>query len=84
MNVECRQLQVRTVLPEELERRVRTAVNKHEMFRGRANNFDFTLRDHVLTLRGKVPSFYLKQMLQTVVKKIDGVQAVNNRVEVIS
>lgn len=84
MNVECRQLQARVVPPEELERRVRTTINQHEMFRGRAKNFDFAVRDHVLTLRGKVPSFYLKQMLQTVVKSIEGVQAVNNNVEVVS
>jgi osmotically-inducible protein OsmY len=36
----------------------------------------------VLTLRGRVPSFYLKQSLQTVVSKIDGVRQIVNLVDV--
>jgi osmotically-inducible protein OsmY len=36
----------------------------------------------VLTLRGRVNSFYLKQMAQTVVAKIDGVDECVNRIEV--
>lgn len=83
MNVECHQFQQGVLSPEEIERRVRIAVNEHEMFRGRGHSFDFVIRDHVLTLKGKVPSFYLKQMLQTVVKNIEGVQAVHNDVEVL-
>jgi len=37
----------------------------------------------VLTLRGRVPSYYLKQIAQTLVLKIDGVDEVNNRLEVV-
>lgn len=36
----------------------------------------------VLTLRGRVSSFYLKQMAQTVVAKLDGVDECVNRIEV--
>jgi hypothetical protein len=36
----------------------------------------------VLTLRGKVPTFYLKQTLQALVEKVDGVTQVQNLVDV--
>ena len=38
----------------------------------------------VLTLRGRVPSFYLKQIAQTLILNLNGVGAVNNRLEVCS
>jgi hypothetical protein len=44
--------------------------------------FEFT--DGVLTLRGQVPTFYLKQMLQTFLRGLGGVQQINNQVDVIS
>jgi osmotically-inducible protein OsmY len=36
----------------------------------------------VLSLRGRVSSFYLKQVAQTVVRELDGVDEINNRLEV--
>jgi BON domain-containing protein len=36
----------------------------------------------VITLRGRVPTFYLKQTVQAIVEKIDGVEQVVNLVEV--
>lgn len=36
----------------------------------------------VLILRGRVPSFYLSQIAQTLVRKVDGVELVVNRLEV--
>jgi len=36
----------------------------------------------VLTLRGNVPSFYMKQMAQTLVRGVSEVQHIDNRVEV--
>lgn len=36
----------------------------------------------VLTLRGRVSSFYLKQMAQTVVARLEGVEECVNRLEV--
>lgn len=38
--------------------------------------------DGVLTLRGRVPSFYLKQTAQTLAAKVDGVRQVVNLVDV--
>lgn len=39
-------------------------------------------REGVLTLRGRVSSFYLKQLAQTLVAKVPGVEMVVNNVEV--
>ena len=36
----------------------------------------------VLALRGCVSSFYLKQVAQTLIRRLDGVGEVNNRLEV--
>ncbi len=36
----------------------------------------------VLLLRGRVPTYYLKQVAQTVVMRVDGVEQVDNRIEV--
>ena len=38
----------------------------------------------VLTLRGRVSSFYLKQVAQTAIRDLDGVGEVNNRLEVVA
>ncbi len=36
----------------------------------------------VLILRGQVPTFYLKQVAQTLVRRLEGVGEINNRLEV--
>jgi hypothetical protein len=38
----------------------------------------------VLTLRGQVPSYFLKQIAQTVVGGMDDIGEVNNQVEVVA
>ena len=40
--------------------------------------------DGVLTLHGNVPSFYLKQVLQSILKDVPGVERIDNRVDVVS
>jgi len=35
-------------------------------------------------LRGRVPSFYLKQILQTWLRRLDGVEQIDNQVDVVS
>jgi BON domain len=47
---------------------------------------DVSLRsaDGVLIIRGRVPSFYLKQVLQTLLRGIDGVDQIDNQVDVVS
>ncbi len=38
----------------------------------------------VVTLRGRVPTFYLKQTVQAIVEKIEGVEQVVNLVDVVN
>jgi len=41
-------------------------------------------QDGILTLRGSVPSFYLKQLLQSALLKVPGVLRINNQVDVVA
>lgn len=36
----------------------------------------------VLTLKGRVSTYYMKQLAQTVVRELDGVRSIHNRVQV--
>lgn len=45
-------------------------------------NVTYSVNDGVLTLRGEVQTFYLKQVLQSLVTDIDGVTTIDNRVDV--
>ena len=40
--------------------------------------------DGILTLRGSAPSFYLKQVLQSILRDVPGVRRIDNRVDVVS
>ncbi|MEX2308555.1 MAG: BON domain-containing protein [Pirellulales bacterium] len=66
------------------EQRVHELLSQHPHFRGRACNFKYEYREDLLIVRGCVPSFYLKQILQTVLKDVDGVTHIDNQVDVIS
>lgn len=48
------------------------------------NQVTFSYSQGVLTLEGRLPSFYLKQVLQTLLRDLDGVKRINNRVDVVS
>ncbi len=41
------------------------------------------VQEGVLTLRGRVPSYYLKQMAQYMVDSLPGVQKIDNHLEVV-
>ncbi len=51
-------------------------------FRGRSRVIRIDEHDGTLVLQGRLPSFYLKQLLQTALSGIDGVKRIDNRVEV--
>ena len=38
--------------------------------------------DGVISIRGRLPSFFLKQMAQTLVSRLSGVRRVNNQIKV--
>ncbi len=46
-------------------------------------NVTCACRDGVLTLRGCLPTYYLKQVAQAVVARVDGVRQVVNEIEVV-
>jgi hypothetical protein len=62
----------------------RALLTRHSHFHGRAEHFRFFEANGVLEVRGCVPSFYLKQVLQTVLSDLDGVCWIDNQVEVVS
>jgi hypothetical protein len=73
----------RSAKPSNTDLRARQALERHVHFRGRSDGFTFDCRGDVLIVRGRVPSFYLKQVLENVLKQIDGVRRVDNQVDVV-
>jgi hypothetical protein len=67
-----------------LEDAARAALAEHLHFRGRLAHFMFEVRDEALVVRGAVPSFYLKQVVQTVLGRIAGGLRVRNEIVVVS
>lgn len=61
----------------------RRRLDEHHHFHGRAHHFEITHVRGALIIRGKVPSFYLKQVLQTTLKGVDGVVRIVNDVDVV-
>ena len=55
-------------------------------FHGRQDDFaiQFDEESCVLTVGGTVPSFYLKQLVQTVLRNLEGVSRIDNQVKVAS
>ena len=51
-------------------------------FHGRSQLFKFDFVDGVLVVDGRVPTFYLKQLLQHTVQQMSGVRRVDCRVVV--
>ena len=47
-------------------------------------NVSMHFANGVLTLRGRLPSFYLKQVLHSFLMKIDGVERLDDQVDIIS
>ena len=62
----------------------RALLARHPHFQGRSSLFEFECDENVLIVRGAVPTFYLKQLLQSALTRIDGVDRIDNRVDVIS
>lgn len=70
--------------PEKIVQRAQGLVEEQMHFAGRSHRFEFDLRDDVLVIRGNVPSFYLKQVLQNALKGLEGVRRIDNQVTVVS
>ena len=64
--------------------RVRGRLSQSCHFTRHWREIDCDYREGILTLRGCVPTFYLKQVLQSILKDLPGVRRVDNRVDVVS
>ena len=53
-------------------------------FHCRSHSFRVVHSKGVITVDGVVPSFYLKQLLQELLKRVDGVQHIDNQVDVVA
>lgn len=70
--------------PGEVLKRVYRSLAQSCHFMQHWREISCTYKEGILTLRGTVPSFYLKQVLQTMLMDVPGVRRVDNRVDVIS
>ena len=64
--------------------RVKSRLSEHLHFRYRLDCLEFECVEGQLCINGRLPSYYLKQLLQTAVRGVPGVAEINNEVSVIS
>jgi hypothetical protein len=67
-----------------VEARARSVLEKDSRFRGRELHLDIHFEHGTLVLRGRLPTFYLKQLLQTLLKGVDDVRQIDNQVDILS
>ncbi len=72
----CERFDLSTLAREHLEH--------HPHFRGRVNNVFIEHYGRTLQLTGRLPTFYLKQLVQEAVRHVPGVQNVRNMIDVVS
>ena len=75
---------VRLLLPAPVEEQARQHLAKNCPYAFCFKDLSFEFEDGVLILRGRVPTFYLKQIVQTWLRKLDGVKQIDNQVDVVS
>ncbi len=68
----------------QIELRAAEALECHPCFRGRGRWIQCRCLNRCLQLSGKLPSFYLKQLVQEVLRDLDGVDCIDNRIVVAS
>ena len=56
----------------------------HRRLYGVSDVLDFESDGQTLIVRGRVPTFYLKQLLQESLRELPGIERVDNQVEVMS
>ena len=62
----------------------RQHLERHPHFRGRLSGLRIEHRGRTLYLSGRLPTFYLKQLVQEAVLHLPGVQRVRNEIDVVS
>ena len=63
---------------------VREQLESHPHFRGRLETLSIDQHGKTLYLSGQLPTFYLKQLVQEIVRHLPGVQSIRNEIVVIS
>jgi osmotically-inducible protein OsmY len=62
----------------------RDYLERHPHFRGRINDVSIDHEGRTVFLTGRLPTFYLKQLVQEAVRHVPGVQQVRNLIDVVS
>jgi BON domain len=62
----------------------RQHLEHHPHFRGRVNDVFIEQRGRTLLLSGRLPTFYLKQLVQEAVRHVPGVKHIRNLIDVVS
>ena len=68
--------------PSAVIQQARHKLEKSKLFRGRSELIRIDEAEGRLVLEGRLPSYYLKQMLQTVLRDVEGVEQIDNQVAV--
>jgi osmotically-inducible protein OsmY len=55
----------------------------HETGRGPLREIEVTVRDRVVVLAGRVPTYYLKQLAQAAAQAVPGIDQIHNDLEVL-
>ncbi len=75
-----------TTAPERLDLSLmaRHQLEQHPHFRGRLRCLSIEQRGKSLRLSGRLPTFYLKQLVQETLRHVPGVQRIYNEISVVS
>jgi BON domain len=68
----------------DLTKLAREHLDRHPHFRGRLAGLCIEHRGRTLFLSGRLPTFYLKQLVQEAVRYLPGVTHVRNEIDVVS
>ena len=61
---------------------IRERLDRHPHFRGRTHLIQIRSHGTSVVLSGRVPTYYLKQLLQEAVKLVPDIGSIDNRVDV--
>ena len=69
---------------EEIVASAQCRLERHFMFKGHNSGLSLSCQAGILRITGKLPSFYLKQVLQTALRDLPGVERIENQVAVVA
>ena len=69
---------------ESIEKLARLRVIENSAYGLRFRDISIHHAAGVLTMRGRLPSFHLKQILQTLLRDLEGVEQIDNQTDVVS